>query len=74
MANQTGCLFKELSATGVGINDVRVVLEEAKNTLTLTGKCVAYKSKSLLRILCRQTILFLDEVHRFNRAQQVRVL
>ncbi|KAF9461329.1 P-loop containing nucleoside triphosphate hydrolase protein [Collybia nuda] len=55
MANQTGCLFKELSATGVGINDVRVVLEEAKSTLALTGK---------------RTILFLDEVHRFNRNQQ----
>lgn len=42
VANQIGCLFKELSATGVGINDVRIVLEEAKNTLALTGKCVAY--------------------------------
>ncbi|RDB16668.1 ATPase WRNIP1 C26H5.02c [Hypsizygus marmoreus] len=55
IAKQTDAVFKELSATVVGINDVRVVLEEARNALALTG---------------RKTILFLDEVHRFNKSQQ----
>ncbi|ESK82413.1 replication-associated recombination protein a [Moniliophthora roreri MCA 2997] len=55
IAKQTNSIFKELSATIVGINDVRPVFEEAKNTLSLTG---------------RKTVLFLDEIHRFNRSQQ----
>ncbi|KAL0575500.1 DNA-dependent ATPase mgs1 [Marasmius crinis-equi] len=55
MAKRTNAIFKELSATIVGINDIRPIFEEAKNTLLLTG---------------RKTVLFLDEVHRFNKAQQ----
>ncbi|KAG5637979.1 hypothetical protein H0H81_002340 [Sphagnurus paluster] len=55
IAKQSGSVFNELSATIAGINDVRVVLDEAKNTLGLTGK---------------KTILFLDEVHRFSKSQQ----
>ncbi|KAG6868919.1 hypothetical protein C0993_007693 [Termitomyces sp. T159_Od127] len=55
MAKQADCIFKELSATNVGVTDVRTILEEAKNTLALTG---------------RKTLLFLDEVHRFNKSQQ----
>ncbi|KAF5370864.1 hypothetical protein D9758_002034 [Tetrapyrgos nigripes] len=46
LARQTNSIFKELSATVVGINEVRPVFEEAKNTLRLTG---------------RKTTLFLDE-------------
>ncbi|TFK44624.1 DNA polymerase III, clamp loader complex, gamma/delta/delta subunit [Crucibulum laeve] len=48
-------IFKELSATASGTSEVRTLLEEAKRTLGLTG---------------RRTILFLDEIHRFNRSQQ----
>ncbi|KAI0690091.1 hypothetical protein BC835DRAFT_1365922 [Cytidiella melzeri] len=55
LAKQTNAVFKELSATDAGIADVRAVAEEARSLLTLTG---------------RRTILFLDEVHRFNKAQQ----
>ncbi|EGN99902.1 hypothetical protein SERLA73DRAFT_180189 [Serpula lacrymans var. lacrymans S7.3] len=55
LADQTDATFKELSATSSGINDVRVVFEEAKGSLVMTG---------------RRTILFLDEVHRFNKSQQ----
>lgn len=55
LARHVDCNFRELSATSSGTNDVRTVLEEAKATLSLTG---------------RKTILFLDEVHRFNKAQQ----
>ncbi|EIN11291.1 P-loop containing nucleoside triphosphate hydrolase protein [Punctularia strigosozonata HHB-11173 SS5] len=55
LAKRTDAVFKELSATVVGINDVRAVFDEAKNVLQLTG---------------RKTILFLDEIHRFTRSQQ----
>ncbi|KAG2145962.1 P-loop containing nucleoside triphosphate hydrolase protein [Suillus bovinus] len=55
LARNMDCNFRELSATSSGTNDVRAVLEEAKVTLSLTG---------------RKTILFLDEIHRFSKAQQ----
>ncbi|KAK7057260.1 ATPase WRNIP1 C26H5.02c [Favolaschia claudopus] len=55
IAAQTNSVFKELSATVAGINDVRSIAEAAKTTLSLTG---------------RKTILFLDEIHRFNKGQQ----
>ncbi|KAJ7096431.1 hypothetical protein C8R44DRAFT_813018 [Mycena epipterygia] len=55
IATQTDAVFKELSATIAGINDVRKIVEGAKSTLSLTG---------------RKTILFLDEIHRFNKGQQ----
>ncbi|KAI1795490.1 P-loop containing nucleoside triphosphate hydrolase protein [Ganoderma leucocontextum] len=55
LASRTDAVIKELSATDSGIADVRLVVDEAKNLLALTG---------------RRTVLFLDEVHRFNKAQQ----
>ncbi|KAI0779686.1 P-loop containing nucleoside triphosphate hydrolase protein [Fomes fomentarius] len=55
LAQRTDAVFKELSATDSGIAEVRAVVEEAKSLLKITG---------------RRTILFLDEVHRFNKAQQ----
>ncbi|KII92280.1 hypothetical protein PLICRDRAFT_103807 [Plicaturopsis crispa FD-325 SS-3] len=55
LAKRADAVFKELSATIVGINEVRAIFEEAKGTLAVTG---------------RKTILFLDEVHRFNKGQQ----
>ncbi|KAK4689799.1 putative ATPase, partial [Tremellales sp. Uapishka_1] len=47
--------FKELSATSSGTADVRLIFEQAKNSLRLTG---------------RKTILMVDEIHRFNKSQQ----
>ncbi|KAJ6499404.1 DNA polymerase III, clamp loader complex, gamma/delta/delta subunit [Mycena sanguinolenta] len=55
IATQTNAVFKELSATTAGIHDVRAIVEAAKSTLSLTG---------------RKTILFMDEIHRFNKGQQ----
>lgn len=46
--------FRELSAVLAGVKDIRAVVDEAK-TLLLQG---------------RRTVLFVDEVHRFNKAQQ----
>ncbi|KAJ7502724.1 DNA polymerase III, clamp loader complex, gamma/delta/delta subunit [Mycena galericulata] len=55
IATQADAVFKELSATIAGISDVRAIVDTAKSTLSLTG---------------RKTILFLDEIHRFNKGQQ----
>ncbi len=55
MATATGKAFVAMSAVAAGVKDVRGVVEEARARLTSSGQ---------------GTILFLDEVHRFNRAQQ----
>ncbi|KAF7315353.1 p-loop containing nucleoside triphosphate hydrolase protein [Mycena indigotica] len=55
VAAQSNSAFKELSATLAGINDVKAVVETAKSTFALSG---------------RRTLLFLDEIHRFNKGQQ----
>ncbi|KAJ7072421.1 DNA polymerase III, clamp loader complex, gamma/delta/delta subunit [Mycena amicta] len=55
VAALSNAIFKELSATLAGINDVKAIAEAAKTTLALTG---------------RRTILFLDEIHRFHKGQQ----
>ncbi|HLL89306.1 MAG TPA: replication-associated recombination protein A [Tepidisphaeraceae bacterium] len=47
--------FEQLNAAGVGVKDVRAVLDAAKERLGNSGE---------------RTVLFLDEIHRFNRAQQ----
>ncbi|KAK9369308.1 DNA polymerase III, clamp loader complex, gamma/delta/delta subunit [Lipomyces kononenkoae] len=55
IARSTKSRFVELSATSASVADCKKVFEEARNELRLTG---------------RRTYLFLDEVHRFNKAQQ----
>jgi putative ATPase len=57
LATTVDAIFKELSATNSGTSDVKAIFDEAKRTLKLTGK---------------RTILFMDEIQRFNKAQQVR--
>ncbi|MFI5068775.1 MAG: replication-associated recombination protein A [Streptosporangiales bacterium] len=51
--------FTELSAVTAGVKDVRAAIEAARRDLGLTGT---------------QTVLFIDEVHRFNKAQQDALL
>ena len=55
IANTTKADFKEINATTSGKKDMEEVVKEAKNTLGMYG---------------RKTILFVDEIHRFNKAQQ----
>jgi putative ATPase len=55
IAHQTQCRFVSLNATSAGTKEVRDVLRAAADELEATG---------------RRTILFLDELHRFNKAQQ----
>ncbi len=55
IAQQTRCHFRPLNAVAVGIKEVRELLVQARADLEVTG---------------RRTILFVDELHHFNRAQQ----
>jgi len=55
IANQTKSHFVAMNAVAAGIKDVRDVLTEARSRLEHDGE---------------RTILFLDEIHRFNRSQQ----
>lgn len=55
IAKHTRSHFEQLNAAGVGVKEVRGVLEAARHRLGSTRE---------------RTVLFLDEIHRFNRAQQ----
>ncbi|MGB5925343.1 MAG: replication-associated recombination protein A [Dehalococcoidia bacterium] len=59
IANVSRAHFSPLSAVSAGVVDLRRVVEEAKKRLKSSG---------------RRTILFVDEIHRFNKAQQDVVL
>jgi len=59
IANVTRAHFSLLSAVSAGVADLRRVIEEAKKRLKSSGQ---------------RTILFVDEIHRFNKAQQDAVL
>ncbi len=55
MAGETRSHFEAFSAVLSGVKEIRAVIDEAKSQRKLHG---------------RQTILFVDEIHRFNKAQQ----
>jgi len=55
IANSTSSEFKQINATISGKKDMEEVVEKAKEMLGMYGK---------------KTILFVDEIHRFNKAQQ----
>src|SRR5918911_45633 len=59
VAHTTGAEFEELSAVSASVADVRAVMQRARERLGTTSK---------------RTILFLDEIHRFNKAQQDALL
>jgi putative ATPase len=59
VAETTGAAFEELSAVSASVADVRGVLQPARDRLGGSGQ---------------RTILFLDEIHRFNKAQQDALL
>ena len=54
LAQELGLFFEQLSATASGVADIRKVFSEAQNR----------------RHLGQGTLLFIDEIHRFSRAQQ----
>lgn len=55
IANTTKANFRQINATVAGKKDMEEVVREAKDALGMYGK---------------KTILFVDEIHRFNKAQQ----
>jgi putative ATPase len=59
IAQATRSHFEELSATSAGVKDVRALLAAARERLGALG---------------RRSILFIDEIHRFNKGQQDALL
>lgn len=59
LAHETISRFETLSAVTSGVKELRAVLQKAQDELATTG---------------RRTLLFVDEIHRFNRAQQDALL
>jgi len=55
IATYTKSHFEQVNASAVGVKEVRAILDAAKERLANAGE---------------RTVLFLDEIHRFNRAQQ----
>ncbi|MFP3593789.1 replication-associated recombination protein A [Chryseobacterium sp. SIMBA_038] len=59
ISEKSGRTFYKLSAVSSGVKDVRDIIEEAKNQNLFSGK---------------SPILFIDEIHRFNKSQQDSLL
>ncbi|MDQ0190522.1 replication-associated recombination protein A [Alicyclobacillus cycloheptanicus] len=59
IANATSARFETLNAVSAGVADIRRVIQEASDERKLYG---------------RKTVLFIDEIHRFNKAQQDALL
>lgn len=59
IANQTKARFEKLNAVTAGVADIRKTVEQATEERNLYG---------------RRTVLFLDEIHRFNKSQQDALL
>lgn len=59
IAESTNAHFEPLSAVSAGVNDLRRVIQEARDRLGMFQQ---------------RTVLFIDEIHRFNKAQQDAVL
>ncbi len=59
VAEHSGAAYEELSAVAAGRAEVRAVIERAAHRRASSGE---------------QTVLFLDEIHRFNKAQQDALL
>ena len=55
LAGATRSTFRQLSAVASGVKDLRALLTEAQDRVATSGN---------------RTLLFVDEIHRFNRAQQ----
>ncbi len=55
LAVETKSRFRQINAVTSGVKELREVLEEARDHLAATGQ---------------RTLLFIDEIHRFNKSQQ----
>ncbi|NOY41971.1 MAG: replication-associated recombination protein A [Planctomycetes bacterium] len=59
LATETRCRFRQLNAVTSGVKDLRAVLDNARDILSAEGT---------------RTLLFIDEIHRFNKSQQDALL
>jgi putative ATPase len=59
LAQQSGARFKTIAAVSAGVADLREAVDEARRALDLEGK---------------RSVVFIDEIHRWNRAQQDAIL
>ena len=59
LAQASGANFKTIAAVSAGVADLREAIVEARRTLEIEGK---------------PTVVFIDEIHRWNRAQQDAIL
>ena len=59
IAESTNRIFRKISAVTSGVKDIRDLIKEAEDSLAFEGD---------------RTILFIDEIHRFNKAQQDALL
>jgi putative ATPase len=59
LARETRARFRQLNAVTSGVKELRAVLDEARDALSAEGA---------------RTLLFIDEIHRFNKAQQDALL
>ena len=59
LATETRCRFRQLSAVTSGVKELRELLDDARDTAATGGS---------------RTLLFVDEIHRFNKAQQDALL
>ncbi len=55
IARHTKCRFETLNAASSGVKELRAILDAAKDRLATSGE---------------RTLLFIDELHRFNKSQQ----
>jgi putative ATPase len=59
LAQQSGAIFKSIAAVAAGVAELREAVDQARRALDLEGK---------------RTVVFIDEIHRWNRAQQDTIL
>ena len=59
LARQSGANFKSIAAVTAGVADLRAAVDEARRAFDLEGQ---------------RTVIFVDEIHRWNRAQQDAML
>ncbi|SHJ72168.1 putative ATPase [Anaerobranca californiensis DSM 14826] len=59
IANTTKCQFEKINAVTSGVGDIRNIIEKAKELKNMYGN---------------KTVLFIDEIHRFNKSQQDALL
>jgi putative ATPase len=59
LAQHSGARFKTIAAVSAGVAELRESIEEARRALDLEGK---------------RSVVFIDEIHRWNRAQQDAIL